>query len=330
MATCEVRWRPSGGRGEFEYVPAETLLDRAISVIFEDLDLTIQSEVKGKKVDGKPRLRRDDKNDRKKYHLPQLVMAVARLPEPARQDKTHVVAFPLENKSFVMDSMGFEIIDDDGMTATLAPLWVTIRNTNVKINLEDRFSGIAKDIKQIGQIAAKHPDLADAIQAHNDEIMKAVNSKRIGRAVDRIVAIQTEIFGKTNIGSAVVLEKYSEQPETEPEAEIIGKEGRLLTRIHVYKERDRAFALMAKKYYKDKNGGKLDCQACGLDPVQLYGADGEKCIEAHHTIPIEELQPDSETRVYEMAMVCASCHRIIHTKKPCIPVNEVVQPAHAG
>jgi predicted HNH restriction endonuclease len=287
----------------------------------------IPAEVRGVKAQGKPRLRKFDKS-KKKFHLPQLVMAVARLPEPAREDKAHAAPpFPLENKSFVMDSMHFDIIEDDGMTTTLEPLWVSIRNTNVQINLQDRFEGIAKDIEQIEQIAAKHPDLAVAIKAHSDEIMKGKNSTVIRKAADRIVDIQAAIFGKTNIGSAVKLEEYSEKPETDVEAEIVGKEGRLLTRIHVYKERDRNFSLMVKKFYKDKNGGKLNCQACGLDPINLYGTDGERCIEAHHTIPIEELQPDSDVRVHEMAVVCASCHRVIHAKKPCLLVADVVKHA---
>ena len=330
MATCEVRWRPSGGRGEFEFVPAESLNDRMIEVSFGPLSLTIPAEVMGLKVQGKPRLRKVEKNNRQKFHLPQLVMAVARLPEPAREDKAHSVVFPLENKSFVMDTMTFDIITDDGITATLEPHWVSILNTNVRIDLQDRFAGIAKDIEQIAPITKKHPELGHAIRAHSDEIMKGVNSTAIRQATDQIVKIQTEIFGKTNIGSATILEEYNEKPETEPEREIVGQEGKLLVRIHVYKERDRSFAKMAKKYYRDKNGGKLNCQACGLDPIELYGTDGEKCIEAHHTIPIEELQPDSETRVYDMAMVCASCHRIIHKQKPCLLVTEVVPTAKQG
>ena len=47
-------------------------------------------------------------------------------------------------------------------------------------------------------------------------------------------------------------------------------------------------------------------------------------------MPIEELQPDSITRVDEMAIVCASCHRIIHSKKPCLSVEEVAQMIAAG
>lgn len=325
MTTCSVRWRSSGGRGEFEFVPADSLEDRDINVLFEPLNLTIPAEVRAIKAQGKPRLRKFDKNNRKKFHLPQLVMAVARLPEPAREDTAHSVAFPLHNKSFVMDAMDFDIIEDDGITVTLAPLRVSIRNSSFQIELQDRLEAIAVDLASISTIAAKHPSLAAAVEAHGVEIAKALNSVEIRKAADRINAIQAEIFGMTNAGSAVKLEEAAAKPETDLEEDIVGNEGRLLTRIHAYKERDRIFAARAKKYYRDKNGGRLTCEACGLDPISLYGPDGERCIEAHHKVPIEELQPDSITRVDEMAMVCASCHRIIHTRKPCLPVHEVVQ-----
>jgi len=316
MTTCSVRWRSSGGRGEFEYVPADSLEDRDINVLFEPLNLTIPAEVRAIKAQGKPRLRKFEKDNRKKFHLPQLVMAVARLPEPAREDTAHAVAFPLQNKSFVMDALDFDIIEDDGITATLAPLRVSIRNSNFQIELQDRFKAIAVDLANLPAIAAKHPALAAAVEAHGVEIKKAVNSVEIRKAADRINAIQAEIFGMTNAGSAVTLEDAASKPATDLEEEIVGKEGRLLTRIHAYKERDRAFAARVKKYYRDKNGGKLICEACGLDPIPLYGPDGERCIEAHHKVPIEELQPDSVTRVDEMAMVCSSTARSLVLRWP--------------
>lgn len=46
-------------------------------------------------------------------------------------------------------------------------------------------------------------------------------------------------------------------------------------------------------------------------------------LEAHHKVPIEELQPDSITPVTEMAMVCATCHRVIHSAKPCLTIEQV-------
>lgn len=78
MATVSVRWRSSGGRGEFEFVPAETLLERQIKVLFDPLGVTIPAEVYGTKAQGKPRLRKNDSNNRKKFHLPQLVIAALR------------------------------------------------------------------------------------------------------------------------------------------------------------------------------------------------------------------------------------------------------------
>ena len=46
-------------------------------------------------------------------------------------------------------------------------------------------------------------------------------------------------------------------------------------------------------------------------------------MEAHHKVPIEQLQPDSVTIVGDMAMLCASCHRVVHSEKPCLTVGGV-------
>jgi len=323
MATCTVRWRPSGGRGEFEYLPADSLEDRNISIFIEDLNLTVPAEVRALRAQGKPRLRKFEPNNRKKLHLPQLVMAIARLPEPAREDRLHSVSFPLENKSFIMDSMDFDIIDDDGINAALAPLRVSILHSDFQIEIQDRLAAIAKDLASVEVIRASHPELAAAVERHGDALRAGINSIEIRHAADQIIVAQADIFGMTNVGSVVKLEEVQALPETDLEAEIVGKEGRLLTRIHAYKERDRSFVRRAKNHYRAKNGGKLLCDACAMEPVDFYGPEGEKCIEAHHKIPIEELQPDSVTRVEEMAMLCASCHRIVHTTKPCLTINEL-------
>jgi hypothetical protein len=331
MESVSVRWRPSGGksktggRGEFEYVPAASLEDREIDVFFEALDLTIPAEVRGVNVksQGKPRLRKFEGNNKKKLHLPQLVMAVARLPEPRREDHHLPLVFPLENKSFVMEAMDFDVIDDDGITVTLAPLRVSIRHTDFKVNLQDRFDAIAADIAAASNVANNHPKIAAAITDHAAKIMAGVNSIEIRKAADAYIAVQAEHFGMTNAGSATGLIHFESLPETDLEHEITGKEGRILTRVHAYRERDRKFAATAKKYYKTKNGGQLWCVACDLKPESLYDDRGERCIEAHHLIPIEELQPDSIVHVDEMAMVCASCHRVIHSRKPCLTIDEV-------
>ncbi|MDP1729720.1 MAG: hypothetical protein Q8L54_00790, partial [Devosia sp.] len=318
-----VRWRPSHGRGEFEFVPADSLEERFIQVLIEPLGVTIATEVFGTKAQGKPRLRKLYKDDRGKMHLPQLVMAIARLPEPARQDKSPTVQFPLENKRFVMESMDFEVVDDDGENVTLAPLRVTVLHSDFVVNLQDRLAAVARDIAGEAAIHARHPGLADAVRAHADAVRHGVNSIAIRDAADKVISLQTEIFGPTNAGSVTALEEFDQLPPSELEKEIAGREGRLLARIHVYKERDRDFAKRARSFYRNKQGGVLVCQACGLEPVPFYGSRGEISIEIHHKTPVSELQPDSITVVDDVAVLCASCHRVVHSEDPCLGVDEL-------
>jgi hypothetical protein len=171
-------------------------------------------------------------------------------------------------------------------------------------------------------IRSSHPDLADAIEKHWDEVQKAVNSNAISVAANEVIKLQSEIFGMTNAGSAAATEEAAKLPETELDAEIKGREGKLLTRIHVYKERDRKFAELVKKHSRNKGRGKLTCEVCGLSPADKYGPSGEKCIEARHKIPIEQLQPDGITLVEDIAIVCARCHRLIHSSRPCLTIDE--------
>ena len=102
MAICHVRWRPSGGknksggRGEFEFVNAPGLLNKQVVVRIPELSVDIDSEVVGRGggSQGKPRLRKLEKHNRKKLHLLSLVIAAARLPDFARQDKLGKVEWP--------------------------------------------------------------------------------------------------------------------------------------------------------------------------------------------------------------------------------------------
>jgi predicted HNH restriction endonuclease len=181
---------------------------------------------------------------------------------------------------------------------------------------------MAEDLANIESIRARSPELAVAVEAHAAEVAKGVNSSTIRKTADTLIAVKSELFGLTNAGSAHMLVEADAKPEVEAE-EITGKEGRILTRLHVYKERDRKFARQVRDHYRRANGGKLVCEACGTVPVDLYGEAGDRSMEAHHKVPIEELQPDSITPVTEMAMVCATCHRVIHSAKPCLTIEQV-------
>lgn len=297
-------------------------MDRDIYVDFDQFGVRIDAEVSGKLAQGKPRLRKREKNNRSKLHLPQLVLAVAALPELARSDQRQSVEFPLESKAFVIDQMDFDVVEDDGITAVLAPLRVSVLHTDFQVQLDDRLRAIADDLKNINQIREISTELAEAVEAHATEIAKAVNSSGLRSTADRLIKVKSELFGLTNAGSATTLVEAEKKPEVDAE-EISGKEGRILTRLHVYRERDRSLVKRAKDHYRRLSGGKLACEACGIVPIDVYGDDGERSIEAHHKIPIEELQPDSKTTVGDLAMVCANCHRVIHSHKPCTTLEQL-------
>ncbi|MBC6437175.1 MAG: HNH endonuclease [Rhodobacteraceae bacterium] len=296
-------------------------MDRDVYVDFDPPGIRINAEVCGRLAQGKPRLRKREPHNRRKLHLPQLVMAVAALPDPARSDR-QAPSFPLENKAFVIDQMDFDVIEDDGIKAVLAPRRVSVRHSTFQVRFHDRLKAVADDAANIEAVREHSPDLADAVEAHAAEIAKGVNFSELRKTADRLIRLKFEIFGQTNAGSAHRLITAEALPEVDAE-EISGREGRILTRLHVYRERDRTLVKRAKDHHRAMTDGKLACEVCGKVSVNLYGDAGDRIIEAHHKVPIEELQPDSETTTADLAMVCANCHRVIHSRKPCLTVREV-------
>lgn len=319
-----MRWRPSGGRGEYEFVPSQSLEGKEISIEVDPLGLIFPAEVRGVHAQGKPRLRKFDQNNRNKLHLPPLIAAIARLPEPRREFAQQAVQFPLDNKGYVLDRITFDVVEDEDDFIVLRPLRMTIQNSDFEIDLEDRFRALARDRANLSQIAANYPDLADLVQKHIAEVLKCENSRNIRIAADLVIRKQQEIFGDSNFGSASSLQEATSEPLSKTDEDIYGIEGRTLTRVHIFKERDRTLVKKAKKHYKSQ-WGKLKCEICREDPSSKYGAKGDSCIEAHHKTPIEQLLPDSVTRVTDLAMLCANCHRVVHSERPALRFEDVLQ-----
>lgn len=322
MATCSIRWRPSGGRGEFEFVPANSLAGRDIALDFSAIGVRIPAEVRGDIAQGKPRLRKHDPSDRRKLHLPQLVMAVACLPEPRREDRGNTVALPLENKEFLIDRMEFEVVEETIDKIVLSPLKVSIRHSRLVLDMQLLLGAMAHDWEDSGGLRQHFPQLEEALAAHSAVVRRGVNTTDIRTAADEVIRVKFERFGPSNAGSARALLAVEAMPPVSAE-DVTGTEGRMLVRLHRYKERDRHFSRRVRERYKAQGDGLLTCQACGATPSAKYGDAGDRAMEAHHKVPIEELQPDSEVRIEDMAMLCANCHRVVHSRKPCFTVEEL-------
>lgn len=82
---------------------------------------------------------------------------------------------------------------------------------------------------------------------------------------------------------------------------------------HLRRERGRGLA-QAKKAAFFREHGRLYCERCGLDPIEVFGdKDGEACIEVHHhQTAVAEMSDGHETRLQDVQCLCANCHRYVH------------------
>ncbi len=99
-------------------------------------------------------------------------------------------------------------------------------------------------------------------------------------------------------------------------------EGEILTKIHVVRERNRKIVEIKKNKVMAETG-RLACEACGFDFQKKYGDLGAGFAECHHEKPVSELIPGDKTKLEDLRIVCANCHRMIHRKRPWKSVAEI-------
>ena len=104
-------------------------------------------------------------------------------------------------------------------------------------------------------------------------------------------------------------------------------EGRILTRLHSFRERSTTLVSEKKKQAIEQHGC-LACEACGFNFTKKYGAAGAGLIEVHHTNPVHTLVAGHKTKLKELALLCANCHRVIHARSKWLSVMELRDAIH--
>lgn len=100
------------------------------------------------------------------------------------------------------------------------------------------------------------------------------------------------------------------------------EEGNILSRVHRYRERDRKL-VEKKKAQVLIAKGRLSCEVCSFDFGERYGDRGQGYIEAHHIRPLHTLKPGTKTKLEDLALLCANCHRMAHAKRPWLGLDEL-------
>jgi 5-methylcytosine-specific restriction protein A len=96
----------------------------------------------------------------------------------------------------------------------------------------------------------------------------------------------------------------------------------VLTRIHHVRERNRDIVKKRKEQALARHK-RLACEACRFDFAACYGEHGQGFIECHHTRPLHTLQLGEKTRLADLALLCANCHRMIHARRPWLELDQL-------
>jgi predicted HNH restriction endonuclease len=216
--------------------------------------------------------------------------------------------------------------------------------------MRHRHSPLGKASPQVAELSHLLAKLGEILDARRNEkyrnpngvYMKIMNFRRVdpeytaqgklglGRGSQQDEVVWNEFADRPNelrdvaaaIRTSIESNQVSTGAWTQEEEEQGSNEGRILTRLHRSRERDPKLA-KRKKDRVFKETGKLACEGCGADAVERYGAAGKGVIDAHHTKPLHTLSRPTETKLEDLALLCPTCHRIVHAGKPWLTVEQL-------
>jgi hypothetical protein len=95
-------------------------------------------------------------------------------------------------------------------------------------------------------------------------------------------------------------------------------EGRRRLVLHLQRERNQTVVRNKKKF-----AASLNCEACGFSFARAYGSAASDYCEVHHLLPLSDVEQNTRTRMEDLAILCANCHRVVHLRNPPYTLNEV-------
>ncbi|MGJ0223548.1 hypothetical protein ACQUZK_09125 [Streptococcus pyogenes] len=243
MSSFHITWRPSGGRGEYEYSP--------IDAAYENKPITLAVPVGGtmhrivtdthlEKNAGKRRLRRANSTDRVRLSVPNLVAALAALPKPTR-DRDNIATPSLSAGRWALGAAELEILSKaTDSKLVVRPLAIQPRHFDSPIDVAERMKALEAEAAlpgPLGEEAGKH--LAAVTAGVNDVTLER-SAQAVFDAFSDANADMPLLATPEEVEVVHALEKADEAalPAT-------GTEGKKRVVAHALRERDKG--LVKKK-----------------------------------------------------------------------------------
>lgn len=169
-------------------------------------------------------------------------------------------------------------------------------------------NGVARKLADIGTRDPRYPDRKQTSGSRLDREIWA----RFGEDLSTVPLLAQQIRDATPPSSAA--------PTEEEEVEGIEGRSRIVFRRHLSVERDRSLVLRKKRAVR-KSAGRLACEVCGYDFQEAFGPIGQDVADVHHLHPIS--LGARATKLSDLAILCANCHRIAHKIEPLPSIAEL-------
>jgi 5-methylcytosine-specific restriction protein A len=180
------------------------------------------------------------------------------------------------------------------------------------------FRNLAGIDLKLGNLAAIDPEYGGAGNQNGSKMDQQVFDEFTDIREDlRQVAAQIRLIAT----DSVLSEKLSQIEYTDPDEEGV-IEGAIVFKLHKLRERNKSI-IAKKKREALLRTNTLVCEICDFDFQKFYGNLGVAFIECHHRYPLSSLKPGQKTRLEDLALVCANCHRMLHRHLETLSVEEL-------
>ncbi len=181
----------------------------------------------------------------------------------------------------------------------------------------------ASEVKTLSDLLRSLPYHAEAAKQPSfrnpDGVgFKLMNIRQVatGRGLGNVSSMDRQIWAEfghrpeeaRRIAAAIKSGITTAGSEQLPDVEQELSEGRLLTALHVRRERN---PKVRRMLLDDRRQKGFRCEICGLARSDLEESLQEAMFEAHHLVPLAEAG-ERKTKLADLALLCACCHRLIH------------------